>query len=273
MTTEAFEVQLTDAGGVVTAVPIKSGRPTEIPRVVVWGGVVYLLEHSTLAGGPGARKWVGMYRERPVFVVEDEGFAPRLHDPEEVQLMMADAVTASLQLAGVCVKCGSWRCSAKSIDPHARPCCSSCTHEHPERCGAVSKAQRGVADGLVCLLKRGHGGELHQSGKAAWWMDPTLEEAEAELVAKDQTFFRGRTVRRCCDCRKPVLGGPSRCEACVANLEPARVTVVSELPASSCAHNRTHRIDGGDMCCSDCGANLYTEHLAGTLPEQQEPPR
>lgn len=186
MTTEAFVVKLTDATGHETTVPIKSGRPDKLPRLVMWGGQVFHLEHSKLEEGPDfqadqvavKRTWIGFYRHAPVFSVEFEHELPNLHDPQEAQELISEAVTAALELAHVCTNCGTHLsgCDAQSLEQHLHPCCSSCRHERWERCGEVSKAQRGVPDGYACLKPKGHTDEYHQAGRAMWPRAPFVPQ-------------------------------------------------------------------------------------------------
>ncbi len=46
--------------------------------------------------------------------------------------------------------------------------------------------------------------------------EPSLFDMETALAfsGSDETFFKGWTVRRCLDCRKPVAGGPTCCMDC-----------------------------------------------------------
>jgi hypothetical protein len=208
MTTEAFVVMLTDASGHETRVPIKSGRPGKLPRLVLWGGQVFHLEHSKLEEGPDfqadqvavARTWIGFYREHPVFSVEFERDLPVLHDPDEAHEMIAEAVTAALELAHVCTNCGRHvsGCDAQSLKRHATPCCESCRHERYERCGAVSKSERGVPDGYDCRKPKGHADGWHQSGGAMWPDHPRPHAGSPELA--ESPTEKPQAPSRICPC-------------------------------------------------------------------------
>lgn len=168
METEGFEVVLTDATGHENRVPIKSGRPVNLPRVVLYGGQAFTLEHSRLREAPDfkpdqvvvKRTWVGIYRHCPVFSVDLEQELPVLHDPTDAQEMLADGIAQALDLAKVCRNCGKHvsECDVQSLTRGTASCCSTenCTHQRYERCGAVAKGQRGVPDGWACLKPKGH---------------------------------------------------------------------------------------------------------------------
>lgn len=236
-----YSLELRDAAGAVTTINLKKKPDVGISKVVIYGGGCFVLEHSKLTGLGEREHWVAYYGEEVAFSADLEQPIRHLSDETDLANALADAAEAgskaideALALAHVCVKCGSHHSSCQwqpgNTDPYARQCCEACTHPRWERCGAVSKAQRGIPDGYACRKHAGHvldhpsDNGYHARGQAMW-----IVTAEEIIAAR---------------------------------------ALQAEQP--KCPHKVTHQIDGGDFVCNDCGANLYTEHLVEAHPNLEE---
>lgn len=238
-----YSLELRDAAGAITTINLKKKPDVGISKVVIYGGGCFVLEHSKLSGLGGREHWVAFYGEEVAFSADIEQPIRQLFDETDMVNALADsvesnskAIDAALQLANVCVKCGAHHSACEwrpgNTDPYAKQCCESCTHPRWERCGHVAQGQRGIPDGYACRKLKGH-----------------------ELDVKDNGYHA----------RGPA-GWPVNRSALIAFTPPPAPPTGSFV----CLHQTTHQIDGGDLVCNDCGANLYTEHLVAAHPNLEE---